>query len=164
MLHAIPFLPGIPGFDFDSEDDFNTKSEAHHEKYGVEQTEYAIENHDEDRLSKLCNVNPKTLERWFDEIEPLQQDLKAALFYLLDMTGMDVGEALEKIQDVSLYEGTAEDAAIELFNDLYLHEIPSKLQNYINYAAFQCDLECNSELVEFSFEGQTYACTNASSL
>lgn len=164
MLHAQPFTPGIAGFNFDSESEFNTISEACNEKHGIEQTEYEIESMEDEPLFKLCKVNPTNLARWFDEIEPLEGCKKAALFYLLDMSCMETDEALENIYGVTIYQGDAEDAARELFDDLHLHEIPEHLHNYIDYAAFQRDLECKGALVEFTYKGTIYTCTNASSV
>jgi hypothetical protein len=71
-------------------------------------------------------------------------------------------QALEKIDEPSIYEGELKDAAEELFDECYLSDIPESVRNYIDYAAFARDCELGGDMTEFEFAGTTYTCTNAS--
>ncbi|MDE3207948.1 MAG: antirestriction protein ArdA [Pseudomonadota bacterium] len=75
-----------------------------------------------------------------------------------------MSNAINKINEVSLYSGRLEDAAEEMFDEIYLHEIPEHLHSYIDYKAFTRDCEYSSDFVEFEFDSETYTCTNASAV
>lgn len=84
-----------------------------------------------------------------------------ALFYLCDVHGYNMEEAMNKIDDVTIYTGELKDAAEELFDECYAHEIPDHLKHYIDYDAFARDCEMGGDMTEFEFAGSTYTVTNA---
>ena len=65
---------------------------------------------------------------------------------------------------MSLYEGKLLDAASELFDECYLHDIPEQLRYYVDYAKFARDCEISRDMIEFEYEGTTYTCTNAAGI
>jgi hypothetical protein len=72
--------------------------------------------------------------------------------------------ALTKIDDVILYEGLLADAAEDLFDECYAHDIPENLRFYIDYAKFARDCEIGGDMCEFEFNNTTYTCTNAAGI
>ncbi len=94
-------------------------------------------------------------------MEDLDDHQKAALFYLTDCNGYSLSEALDKLDDVSMYEGDLIDAASQLFDDCYLAEVPEAVQPYIDYEAFANDCRLGGDMYEFRLDGTTWTVTNA---
>lgn len=105
-----------------------------------------------------------TLERWFDEVEPMTDDEKAAFYFLTDSLGYTVSDALDAIDDVMLFHGYLEAAASEIFDDLHAPTIPAFLLRYFDISAFARDLEISGDLAPFRFNDSAYVVTNASGL
>ena len=61
-----------------------------------------------------------------------------------------------------MYEGDLIDAATELFDAIYLSEIPQAVQNYIDYERFANDCQLSGDMYEMRFDGSTWTITNAS--
>lgn len=164
---AHPYDQSATGFYFDTFAEYEEKVAALKNSYGqpVEEFEIQFIDGDDSQLFAACGINQSNLEQWFDDVEDLDDHEKVALFYLMDNNVVaGLAEALEKMDDVSIQEGTLKEAAEALFDELYLHEIPKHLHNYIDYAAFANDLQCGGDAVEFDYDGTTYTCTNASSI
>lgn len=83
------------------------------------------------------------------------------MFYLTGVNGYSMEDAISKLDDVCLFEGYLKEAAGELFDECYAHEIPENLRCYINYEAFARDCKLGGDMYEFEFAGKTYTCTNA---
>lgn len=166
-FYARPYDQSANGFYFDTFAEYETQAAALKNAHGQPVEEFEIQYIDgpDGELFEACGINQSNLERWFDELEVLEDHQKLVLFYLMDNNVVgDLSEALEKLDDVMIHEGNLKDAAEELFDELYLHEIPQHLRNYIDYAQFACDLQCGGDAVEFEFNGTAYTCTNASSI
>lgn len=168
-LHAQPYSLDASGFYFDGLDDYQTKYDINKDRYGNPVEEYEIQMIEEDetgdaQLFEACGIDQATLELWFDDIESLDNHEKAALFYLVSDVGYSVADALEKADEVSLYEGNILEAATEFFDEVYAHEIPENLRFYIDYEAFARDCRCGGDMSEFVFAGTTYTCTNANGI
>ncbi|HEU0188892.1 MAG TPA: antirestriction protein ArdA, partial [Gallionella sp.] len=113
------------------------------------------------QLFEACGVNQCNLEQFFNLVDEYDDREKAALFYLTDINGYSMEDAISKLDDVCLFEGYLKEAAEELFDECYAHEIPENLRCYINYEAFAHDCELGGDMYEFEFGGKTYTCTNA---
>lgn len=163
ILYANPYNIDARGFYFSSADEFNTKAENLTDRYGCPVEEFSIEyiDGDDSALFEACSVSQGNLETWFDDVEPMDDHEKAALFYLTDCNGYTLDAALERLDDVSLYEGELLDAATELFDECYSHEMPENLRYYIDYEAFARDCRLGGDMVEFRLDGTTWTCTNA---
>lgn len=117
---------------------------------------------DEDKaLFTTCEIGAKDLPMWFEEIEPLDTSEKAALFHLIDDCHHTTEAALGKLPDVEIFCGSLIEAATEIFNDIYLHEIPERMQAYVDYEQFANDMRMGGDFYEFKFAGKTYTCINA---
>jgi antirestriction protein len=71
------------------------------------------------------------------------------MIVLLDL-GYNLQDALERYEDVCLFDGSAADYAYDLINETY--EVPEYLSNYIDYNAIAHDMEINGEITEINRE------------
>jgi hypothetical protein len=163
ILYAAPYNRDARGFYFTSVEEFDTKAAALRDCYGgeVEEFEVGYSDGDDPQLFEACEVNQCNLATWFDDVEPLEEYQKAALFYLTDCNGYRLSEALDKVDDVNVCECPLIDAATELFNDCYLPKVPEAIQNYIDYEAFARDCQLSGDMHEFELSGTTWTITNA---
>ena len=164
ILHAQPLNIDARGFQFSSAEEFETKQEALCDRFGNEVEEFEIQYLDgeDGQLFEACRIHQGDLTPWFDDIEPLEDYEKAALFYLTNCAGYRLNDALEKLADVCISECSLIEAASELFDEVYLSEVPESVRNYIDYDAFANDCRLGGDMCEFRFGGTTYTCTNAS--
>jgi hypothetical protein len=116
---------------------------------------------DNNALFNACVINQAIISVWFDEVALLEKLEKAALFYLVSVTGYTLSDAMGKVDEVALYSGSLEDAAQELFDECYAHCIPENLRYYNDYAAFARDCQAGGDMTEFEYGGKTFTCTNA---
>jgi Antirestriction protein (ArdA) len=164
ILHAQPLNIDARGFHFSSADEYTAKQSALRDRFWspVEEFELQYLDGEDSQLFDACRIHQANLATWFDDIESLDRQEKAALFYLVDQGGYDLSDALERHDDVALFDGRLIDAATELFDDCYLSEVPEAVRNYIDYEAFANDCRLGGDMVEFRFDGASFTCINAS--
>ena len=118
---------------------------------------------EDQELFKVCKLDADGLQVWFDDIKPMLTHEKAALFYLMDNCGLAVEVAISKLEQVDIRKGTLLEAATEIFDEIYLAEIPEAVQGYVDYDQFAYDCRISGDLYEFNFANEPYTCTNAHS-
>ena len=165
-LYAQPFNPDAQGFYFHSVEDYEQQVAQCRDRFGhpVEEFEIQYIDGDDSELFAAVGSNQCNLETWFDRVESLDEGEKVALFYLCDGCGYALDNALDRLDDVCLFEGPLLDAATELFDECYAHEIPENLRCYFDYEAFARDCRLGGDMTEFEYQGHTWTCTNASGL
>ncbi len=165
-LHATPYNRDASGFYFENATEYEAKATMHVDRFGnlVEEFEIQFIDGDDAELFEACGINQVNLNVWFDEIEFLQDFEKASLFYLVGVAGYNLDQALEKMNDTSIYQGDLLDAATELFDECYLHTLPDNLKYYFDYEKFARDCELGGDMCEFEYAGTTYTCTNSNSI
>jgi len=165
-LHAQPYNIDACGFNFSTAEEYTTKQSALRDRFGAPVEEFEIQfiDGDDSQLFEACKIHQGNLATWFDDIESLDRQEKAALFYLVDQGGYDLSDALERYDDVVLFDGPLLDAATELFDDCYLCDVPESVRYYIDYDAFAYACRVNGDMTEFTYEGTTYTCTNANGI
>ncbi len=164
ILHANPYTPDARGFNFSTAEDFTIQASALRDRFGAPVEEFEIQHLDGDdgQLFEACGINQCNLPTWFDDIEPLEDYEKAALFYLTSCAGHRLDQALEKLADVCISECSLIEAASELFDECYLPEVPEAVRPYIDYDAFARDCRLGGDMYELELNGSTFTCTNAS--
>ena len=130
----------------------------------VEEFEIQFIDGDDSDLFEACGINQSNLATWFDDIEDKDENEKIALYFLTGELGYTFDQAMDKVEDVIIYEGDAKEAAEELFDECYAHTIPENLRFYFDMDKFARDLEIGGDFNEFQFNGTTYTCTNASGI
>lgn len=156
--HAQPYDISKSGFYFTDMASYEAGVEAS----GAEEFELQFIDGEDAELFNACKINQATLAQWFDEIEPLEDWAKIAFYWLVWDRSCTLEEALENYEDVSISEESLEDAAAQLFDEVY--EVPAAIAAYIDYDKFANDCRIGGDLDEFEFKGTTYTVTNANSI
>lgn len=169
QFFANPYDLSAQGFYFESFAEYEEKRDALRNSLGFPVEEFMIDVIDgtqaEFQLATAMKIHQGNLEQCLEVLDSSDDDSWPALFYLLDNGVVDnLDDALSKINDVCLYSGPLLDAATELFDECYAHEIPESVRRYINYKSFAQDCEIGGDMCEFEFAGTTYTCTNASGI
>ena len=151
---AKPFDPDKPTVYFDTSEELTEETE----KLGIE--EYEIINIDGEypELFKALDIEASNLHLWEDLLDSAEEHELPKIFYLASYCGYTLDQFIENDEwedAVNVYEGEMEEVAQDLFDELYLWEIPEKLRNYIDYEAFARDLECDG-YTEFEFDDKDY--------
>lgn len=165
-LFAQPYNPDAQGFFFRSAEEFEAKSENLRDRFGspVEEFEIQFIDGDDASLFEACGINQSSLFAWFDEISVLDEHEKISLFFLAGSLGYFLDEAIDKIDEVSIFHGDSQEAAQGLFDECYADAIPENLRFYFDMERFARDLEIAGDFHEFEYEGKTYTCTNSSNI
>lgn len=165
-LYAQPYNLDAAGFYFDDAEAFTEQSENLQDRFGnpVEEFEIQFIDGDDAQLFEACGIHQGNLQMWFDSVEVLGEQEKAALFYLCRCLGYSLDDALEKMDEPILYEGSLQEAAAELFDEIYLHDIPEAVRAYIDYERFAKDCELGGDMTEFEYNATTWTCTNAANM
>lgn len=163
ILFAHPYSLDAKGFYLDSYEDYTRQAARCRDRLGhhVEEFEIQFIDGDDGELFRALEVGQSQLEAWFDDVEPLTQDQKAALFYVAEFSGYPLADALNNLNDICLYQGTLLEAATDLFEECYANDIPENVRSYIDYDAFARDLRLGGDMTEFSFKGEVWTCTNS---
>ena len=161
-LYANPYDISAQGFYFTSLEDYEKKAADLRNEYGQPVEEFEIDFIDGENadLFAAFGVNQANLEHWFeiDEMD-LSDEQKVAFFYLVSDLGKTAQEALELIDDVSIFEGKPSDYVEEILDEIY-PDIPQGLRGYIDTEAMARDMRLNGEIAEFEREGKDYVITN----
>ena len=165
-LHATPYNIDAAGFYFESMADYQNKSENHSDRFGnlVEEFEIQFIDGDNAELFNACGINQTNLNTWFDDIEFMSESDKLNLHYLIAVAGYTLVQAMDKLDEPSIYDGNLLDAASELFDECYLPSVPDNIKYYIDYEKFARDCSLGGDMCEFEYAGKTYTCTNANCL
>ena len=163
---AQPYNIDAVGFYFGDAETYAEQSGSLKDAFGnpVEEFEIQFIDGEDAQLFSACGINQGTLPVWFDSVADLNDLEKAALYYLCGELGYAVDVALDKLGEVSLYEGDLQAAADELFDEIYLDGVPEAVRAYIDYAKFASDCEIGGDMTEFDFNGTTWTCTNSSGM
>lgn len=114
-------------------------------------------------ILQLAQATQKDYAEWRHLLDALEPDDLAGLCFLLETRGGTLSEVIERWSDadIDIYPGDEKEAAQELFDALYLHEVPKHLQSYIDYESFGRDCRYEGSFREFMFCGQMYTYTNS---
>lgn len=131
--------------------------------HGVEEWEVAVIDGDHSRIVDAASRRGLCAEELYALALELEQDDNAApaICYLLEDCGAHyptAEELLDHARDLSLFEGTAEDYADSILDDLY--DIPPALRSYFDCEALGRDLEIGGDIATFTYEGCCYVVTN----
>lgn len=112
-------------------------------------------------LFVALKIDEPKLKLWFEKVASMNDREMATVYYLVAECGLDLECALDKMDDINLFEGDMSDAVRELIDEVYSHEIPDFLHGRLDYPALANDMQHEGSIWEFRFGGQTYTCTNA---
>jgi hypothetical protein len=163
------------GFYFDTLEAYTEKAKSLLDNFGNPVEEFEIQFIDGDdcqlfsacfinQLFSACAINQSNLKLWFETIADLAEHEKTTLYYLCSFSSYSLENALNKLEDVNLSEGSLKDVAANLFDKFYLNNVPEAVRAYIDYEKYARYCEISGDLCEFEFNGTTWTCTNASSI
>jgi hypothetical protein len=159
LYHATPYDISATGFYFKTYEDYTNQAATHRNEYGDEVDEFEIQYIDGDNyeLFKALSVNQANLEQWFDEFENLDgEDLIKAIYLASDLN-YDIGDILSSLDDVYLFEGTAEEYADDYLESTgTLDQIPENLRFYFDVALFARDMLWGGDISEVTIAGTDY--------
>lgn len=101
-----------------------------------------------------------SLNDWLEQVNDLDTHDMAKLYWLVVECGYDLEDSISKLEDTSVYCDTLRATAEQIFDEIYLDQIPDSFQSYINYDSFAYDLRAGGELCEFKFANQTWTAEN----
>jgi antirestriction protein len=179
--YAQPYSPSATGFYFDSLEDFNTKF-AKMAKRGVEEFElqFIDGSADDSDLFRALEISQGTIDKWFEEVQPLPEHEKAGLYVMFSMMGeRDLDEAIQKVQEDNpvVFEGNIKDYAYDyidstgsldnavkniaesrekLRNKKQFSEYEQFINNYFDYDSYGRDYLINADSEEAErFDGMS---------
>ena len=159
IYHATPYDLSATGFYFKTFDEYTSQAAKHRNAYGDEVEEYEIQYIDGDNqeLFKALSVNQVNLEQWFDDFEDLDgEDLIKAIYLASDLN-YDIDDILSSLDDVYLFEGTAEEYADDYLESTgALDQIPENLRFYFDVALFARDMLWGGDISEVTIAGTDY--------
>jgi antirestriction protein len=149
-FYAQPYSIEHTGFFFNSFENFEAGMEKLN-KRGCEEVEIQIIDGDDHlvRLASTATIHQGDIAFWYDALEDLDQTEATQMIVLLDL-GYSLSDALERYEEVCLFDGSAADYAYDLINETC--EVPDHLRNYIDYDAIARDMELGGEITAISRE------------
>lgn len=147
-LHAQPYDLHAAGFYFESLEEFDAKSSALRNEFGqpVEEFEIQFIDGDNANLFEVAGINQANLELWFDQIEDLDENTAEAVEFLMSNNGYDLATAIDKADDVQVFEGSLIEYAQDLVSDCY--DLPEIAECYFDYESFARDLQIGGDVAE----------------
>lgn len=155
-LAANPYCCESSYFFFDSYDEYETKYDHQYEKLGTEEYEFDfIEGSDQAyALWNILKPTQCTLREYFEIYESGNFDCDEDILKFkicIQVLLLSPSDALNRYEDVYLYEGSPEDYVQDYYDEHY--EIPSYLDGYIDYEKIAHDWECNGSIIHYVDEG-----------
>mgnify|MGYP003641007555 CR=1 FL=1 len=159
IYHATPYDISAIGFYFETYEEYCKKAKDHRNEYGdiVEEFEIQFIDGDNHELFRALGINQANLKQWFDDFEELDEEETAKATYLAGDIGYDIDNTLDRLDDVTLFEGTALEYTEQFIEDTgMLQEIPDHLRYYFDTEAYARDLLAGGDIVETRIMGTDY--------
>ncbi|KAB7889573.1 antirestriction protein ArdA [Poseidonibacter ostreae] len=114
-----------------------------HEEYFI--TDYEFENEKLFEVSEYSNLTE--LNEKCEECQDIDEDDQKKLSYLIDNVGFDFADALEKYEEVTIYENTTLEEVVEEYieNTINLDDLPAIIAQNIDYKSIAYDFEISGE-------------------
>ena len=152
-LHAQPYDTAATGFYFTSFEDYEHRFANRLSLHNVEEYEIQFIDGDDDQLalSKLVDLTQCSIQQYFDLVDQdITSDEMTALEYLVNNVGYTLADALEKRDEVEIYEGSLEDYAYDYAKDCI--GLEGFALDYFDCEKFANDLKCGGDVVEIDHE------------
>lgn len=101
-----------------------------------------------------------SLNEWLEQVNDLDTHEMAKLYWLIVDCGYDLDDSISKLEDTSVHCDTLRATAEQIFDEIYLDQIPDRFQTYINYDSFAYDMRAGGALREFKFADQHWTAEN----
>lgn len=157
--HANPYDQAAFGFYFDDYQTYLAQVSHQKNKYGDLVEEFSIENINgtNHELFSALGINQANLEIWFNDFELLDGDDLIRAIYMAEYLVIDISEILDRLDEVGLFQGRADQYAAEYIEDSgLLSELPENLRYYFDVEAFARDMLLSGDICEVEIMGCTY--------
>lgn len=143
---------------FDTYDEYETRAAAHRNAHCDPVEDYEIQFTDGDncRLFDAIGVNQANLKDWFERFEDMDDDEAVKRIILIEHFGDSVEDALDRIDEVHLFEGTAITYAEELIESTgLLEQMPENLRDYFATEAVARDIVLGGDITQVEIGGRS---------
>lgn len=132
------------------------------EAQGLEEVEIDFIDGDGSELFEALKLNQGNINMWFDEIESLNEEEKAILYFETSNLGVSVDDALYNAQrgERQVSKTNLEDYAYDMLKETYPEIMDGPLGNYIDYKGYARDLQLSGDMTEFEYDGDTWVADN----
>ena len=157
--HATPYDISATGFYFHDYEDYEAKAKNHRNEYGevVEEFEIQLVAGDNYQLFNALGINQANLKTWFADFEDMKGTDVVGAIYLAEYLNVNMTDILDKLDDISFFEGRAKSYAEDYLTDSgLLDEVPESLKYYIDVDAFARDMLLAGDITEVDIMGATY--------
>ena len=159
QYHATPYDISASGFYFTNLEEYRAQAASHRNAFGDPVEEYEIQFIDGDHpeLFRVLGINQATLHLWFEHFEDLDAQDAVKAIYLADYVGTPIEDIPAALDDVMLFEGTAQDYAESYIEDTgLLNEIPENLRYYFDIKTFARDMVLGGGIAVIEIDGTPY--------
>tara|TARA_R110002072_G_scaffold130679_1_gene269758 strand:- start:121 stop:624 length:504 start_codon:yes stop_codon:yes gene_type:complete len=156
---AKPYNICVPGFAFSDYDDYCAQMAALKADFGapVEEVSFEYIDGDNEALFNALDINQATLEQWFDDLEGLDGDDLVKAIYLAEYLNANSADILDRLDEVSLFEGDAESYTLDFVEGCGLLDgLPENLHPYFDTEAFARDLLLGGDIEEVDIMGRRF--------
>ncbi len=157
--HANPYDQAATGFYFDDYASYLAQAKNHKNEYGDPVEEYIIENINgtNHQLFNALGINQANLQLWFENLESIDGDDLIRAIYLAEFLNTDMSEIMDRLDEVALFEGRADQYAEEYIEDCGLLDgMPENLRFYFDVDAFARDMLLSGDISEVEINNTTY--------
>ncbi len=159
IYHATPYDISAAGFYFKTYEEYLEKTAHHTNDYGdpVEEFEIQFIDGDNYELFNALRVCQASLELWFADFEDLDgYDLIRAT-YLAEYTGYEADDIQHRLDDIHLFEGTAQEYVEQYIEDTgILDQIPEHLRFYFDVERFTNDMLLGGDITEVTIQNTNF--------
>ena len=163
QYHATPYDLSAAGFYFTTYEDYLEKASNHKNEYGDPVEEYEIQFIDSDlpwcngSLFKTLGINQANLDKWFSDFENMSMEDAVKAIYLSDYVRYDINDILDRMDDITLFKGTAQEYAEYYIDDTgLLDTMPENLRYYFDAEAFARDMVMSGDITEVEINSTQY--------
>ncbi len=163
QYHATPYDTSATGFYFSTYEDYLDKASNHKNAHGDPVEEYEIQFIDGDLpwcngpLFNALGIYQANLDTWFQKFEDMLMDDATKVIYVAEYLNYDISEVLDHMDDVTLYQGTAQEYAQEYIEDSgLLDSMPENLQYYFDVEAYARDMVLSGDITEVEINHTQY--------
>ena len=143
-LYAGSYGYGGPGFYFESSEEFDKKYKANLNKGdSAPNEEYFIEFIDGDSFEQAIfeglGVSQGSVKEYYDHLDDVDENQMPAIFALQE-TGYDFKDAIEKVEDAMIFEGSLTDAAYDYVDSVGWEGMGDSASTYFDYESYGRDV------------------------
>jgi len=159
QYHATAYDISATGFYFKTYEEYAEKASTYKNQYGDPVEEYEIQHvaGDNYQLFNALGINQANLDIWFSDFEGMSRDDEAKAIYLAEYTGYDISEVIDRLDEITLFQGTALEYAAEYIEDTgLLNDMPENLRYYFDTEAFARDMVLGGDITEVEINNTDY--------